>query len=818
MLVLKFGGSSVGTPDRIKSLLGILDACHRRHGGHFTVVFSAFGGVTDSLLHMSRLAAAGDESFRTVFQDFRERHQDAVSSLLDNARRDLVSEALSQQHAALGNVLEGIFLVREASARTMDYVVSFGERSAAFVITHAMQAAGLPAHFLDARRIIRTNDQFGSARVDFPVTYPLIARHYRDNPGIHVVTGFIGATESGLTTTLGRGGSDYTAAILAAGLDADAIEIWTDVDGVLTADPRKVRKAFTIPQMTYAEAMEMSHFGAKVIYPPTLQPALQKKIPLYIRNTFHPAFEGTLVSDRRNPSGHTVTGISSIHSVALLTLQGSGMFGVPGIAGRLFGHLAAAGINIILITQGSSEHSITFAIQPDLAARAKSIVEAAFEYEMEKKMVDPVKVETDLSVIAIIGENMRYRPGIAGRMFQALGKNGINVVAIAQGSSELNISVVVSKTDEAKAMNALHEAFFLSDTKEIHLFMVGAGLIGHTLLAQIKHQAAYLREHRSLEIRVVGLANTRYMLFDEKGIDPGRWQTALPELGEPTDLPRFVRTMREMNLPNTIFVDNTASEQVAAHYRDILESNISISTPNKIATSSSLDQYRALKGIAAGRDVQFRYETNVGAGLPVLSTLEDLITSGDRILRIEGVLSGTLSYLFNQLQPGRPFSAIVREAKNLGYTEPDPREDLNGSDVRRKLLILAREAGRPLEAHQVTIRPFLPDQVMNAPHIDAFFEALQKVDDHFEQLARQAADSRTALRLVATLDPDGAHIGLQNVDASHPFFSLSGSDNMIVFTTERYKDRPLVIRGPGAGAEVTAAGVFSEIIKIGNYL
>ncbi|MEY3052572.1 MAG: hypothetical protein RLY31_2357 [Bacteroidota bacterium] len=818
MLVLKFGGSSVGTPERIKNLLDILRQCHLRHGERFTVVFSAFGGVTDSLLRMSRLAADSDESFRTVLDNFRHRHQDAVSQLLETGLREEVAAELSRQHTSLGNVLEGIFLVREASARTMDYVVSFGERSAAFIIAHAMRQAGLPAHFLDARRIIRTNDQFGSARVDFPVSYPLIARHYREHPGIHVVTGFIGATESGLTTTLGRGGSDYTAAILAAGLDAQAIEIWTDVDGVLTADPRKVRKAFTIPKMTYAEAMEMSHFGAKVIYPPTLQPALQKKIPLYIRNTFHPAFEGTLVSEHRDPSGHTVTGISSIHAVALLTLQGSGMFGVPGIAGRLFGCLAGAGINIILITQGSSEHSITFAIQPDLASKAKSTVETAFEYEMEKKMVDPVKVESDLSVIAIIGENMRYRPGIAGRMFQALGKNGINVVAIAQGSSELNISVVVSQTDEAKAMNALHETFFLSDTKEIHLFMVGAGLIGNALLAQIGKQAAYLREHRSLEIRLVGLANSRFMLFDQNGIDPDAWQAALPQHGEPTDLSRFVRTMREMNLPNTVFVDNTASEVVATHYREILENSISISTPNKIATSSSLEQYRTLKGIAAERDVQFRYETNVGAGLPVLSTLEDLITSGDRILRIEGVLSGTLSYLFNQLQPGRPFSEIVREAKRLGFTEPDPREDLNGSDVRRKLLILAREAGRPLEAHHVTIHPFLPEQVMNAPDIPSFFEELRKVDDHFERMAAQAAANRTALRLVATLDTEGAFIGLQNVDASHPFFSLSGSDNMIVFTTERYKDRPLVIRGPGAGAEVTAAGVFSEIIRIGHYL
>lgn len=817
MRVLKFGGSSVGTPERIKNIIEILKGYYSK-GERFTVVFSAFSGVTDRLLEMSKCASNGDEAYRDHFQNFKQRHQDAIAALMEGSYCTQVQQEMADIHEELGNVLNGVFLVREASPRTQDYVVSFGERSSSYIIAHALQQAGIQSSFLDARKIIRTNDSFGGARVDFATSYGLITEHYRQHPDIQIVTGFIGATKDGLTTTLGRGGSDYSAAIIAAGLDADVIEIWTDVNGVLTADPRKVKKAFTVPKMTYAEAMEMSHFGAKVIYPPTLQPALQKNIPLYIKNTFNPNFEGTYITDKRDPSGRAVTGISSINKVALLTLQGGGMFGVPGIAGRLFGSLAKADINIILITQGSSEHSITFAIPPDLAEKARQQVQSEFEYEMEKKMVEPVKVETDLSVVAIIGENMRYRPGIAGRMFQALGKNGVNVIAIAQGSSELNISVVVSHTDESKAMNALHEAFFLSDTKELHLFMVGVGLIGSTLIEQVRSQAKFLKEKRSLEVKIVGLANSRKMLFDEEGIHLENWKENLLSTGETVDLVGFIQKMKSLNLSNTIFVDNTANEYVAHFYETILESSISISTPNKIATSSSYLQYQRLKTIAARRGVQFLYETNVGAGLPVLSTLEDLITSGDRIIKIEGVLSGTMSFIFNHFTKEKKFSEIVREAKLRGYTEPDPREDLGGADIRRKLLILAREIGLPLEAVDVKIENILPEAAETAPSVEAFFQELEKHDAHFALMADKAAEEGKVLRMIACLDHGKASIGLKAVDASHPFYALSGSDNMIVFTTERYKERPLVVRGPGAGAEVTAAGVFAEIIRIGNYL
>ncbi|HMQ49824.1 MAG TPA: bifunctional aspartate kinase/homoserine dehydrogenase I [Saprospiraceae bacterium] len=817
MKVLKFGGSSVATPDRIRGIVEILKEYYTQ-GDKFTVVFSAFGGVTDSLIAMSQLAEKGDEKYQELFSAFSERHISAAKDLLKKEYLESALPQLEESHEVLKNLLYGIFLLREASPRTMDYVLSFGERNAAFIIAHTLRQSGINAAYLDARKVIKTDKHFGSAKVDFDLSYEKIREHYAQNPEIQIVTGFIASAKGGLTTTLGRGGSDYTAAILAAGLDAKVIEIWTDVDGVLTADPRKVKKAFTIPTMTYAEAMEMSHFGAKVIYPPTLQPALKKKIPLYIKNTFNPKFVGTYISDQLDPDGPAVKGISSISHVALLTLSGSGLFGVPGIAGRLFSSLAAAGINVILITQGSSEHSISFAIQPSSAIKAKKCVEAAFEYEILNGIVDTVKVENDLSVVAIIGENMRYRPGISGRLFQALGKNGINAVAIAQGSSELNISVVINQTDEAKALNALHEAFFLSDTTELHLFMIGVGLIGSTLIRQIKDQAKVLKERSGLEVKVVGLANTKKMVFNENGIDLEQWNALLEKAEQPTDISIFIGKMKTLNLSNTIFVDNTASEKVAEYYETILDSSISISTPNKIATSSAFLQYQRLKTIAQKRGVRFAYETNVGAGLPVISTLNDLINSGDHITKIEGVLSGSLSFIFNTFKEGLRFSEVVKEAKNRGFTEPDPRTDLNGIDVRRKLLILARETGLPLDVHDVVVHTILPTACQQAASVDDFFKALEEADAYFEGLRQQSAKEGKVLRMVAKLDNGQASIGLEAVDQAHPFYTLDGSDNMIIFTSDRYKDRPLVVRGPGAGAEVTAAGVFAEIITIGNYL
>ncbi len=817
MKVLKFGGSSVAKPERIEGVVRILRQYYQR-GDKFAVVFSAFGGVTDSLIEMGNLAADGNERYHDLFQQFSQRHIDAATALLKGEYLDRVLPELQTNHEVLGNLLYGVFLVREVSPRTLDYILSFGERNAAFIISHVMRQAGIHAAFLDARKIIKTDKSFGNAKVDFEQTNALIKEYFLQNPEIQVVTGFVGAAKGGLTTTLGRGGSDYTAAILGAGLDASAIEIWTDVDGVMTADPRKVKKAFSLSQMTYAEAMEMSHFGAKVIYPPTIQPALAKKIPLYIKNTFNPEFEGTFISDKADAGSHAVKGISSISHIALITLQGSGLVGVPGIAGRLFTSLAQAGVNVIIITQGSSEHSISFAVQPASASKAKRSVEREFEFEMRQRLIESVKVEEDLAAIAIIGENMRYRPGIAGRLFQALGKNGVNVVAIAQGSSELNISVVINRADEGKALNAIHEAFFLSDTQELHLFMIGVGLIGTTLIKQIKAQAPFLKEKRAMEIKIVGLANSKKMYFEENGIDLDNWQELLQASDTASDVAGFVQRMKQLNLSNTIFVDNTANAKVADYYEDILNASISISTPNKIGTSSSYLQYQRLKTISERKGVLFMYETNVGAGLPVISTLNDLINSGDRIIRIEGILSGSLSFIFNSFAEGRRFSDIVKEAMSLGYTEPDPRIDLNGVDVRRKLLILARETGLALDAADVVIEPILPEACQQAISVYELLEEIVLADSFFESKRAAAAKAGKVLRMVAKLENAQASISLQAVDQSHPFAALSGSDNMIVFTTERYKDRPLVVRGPGAGAEVTAAGVFAEIIKIGNFL
>jgi aspartokinase/homoserine dehydrogenase 1 len=817
MKVLKFGGSSVGTPDRIKSIIEILKAYYSE-GEKFTVVFSAFGGITDLLISMSTLAAAGDESYQEQFKQFSQRYLEAAEQLLTDQYKEQALAHLQNNHEVLKNLLYGVFLVREASPRTMDYVLSFGERNAAFLITLALRQNGVNAKYLDARKIIKTDKQFGAANVDLDKTFAKIDEYYSQNPEIQIVTGFIASSKGGLTTTLGRGGSDFTASLLAAGLEAELIEIWTDVDGVLTADPRKVRKAFTIPQMTYSEAMEMAHFGAKVIYPPTIQPALAKKIPLVIKNTFNPDFPGTLISDKKDPKGKAVKGISSIGDIALLTLQGAGLFGVPGIAGRLFNTLAQESINIILITQGSSEHSISFAIQPQFALKAKRAVEATFKNEISQGSIDPVKIEKDLCVVAIIGENMRYRTGIAGRLFQALGKNGINIVAIAQGSSELNISVVVDKANESKALNSLHDAFFLSDIKELHLFIAGVGLIGSTLIRQIREHVDYLKTERSLALKVIALANSKKMAFNPEGIDLDNWKEELSQATEQMDMNEFVQNMKTLNLSNAIFIDNTAEEQIADYYETILDSSISISTPNKVATSSSYLRYKRLKKIAAKRGVQFMYETNVGAGLPVISTLNDLIVSGDQILKIEGVLSGSLSFIFNNFKEGVLFSEIIKKAQQLGYTEPDPRTDLNGIDVKRKIIILARETGLMIESEDVVVENILPQACQEAPTVEAFLEEVEKADDVFEKMRTDAAKEGKVLRYIAKLENGQASVGLQKVDDNNPFYALNGSDNMIVFTTDRYKERPLVVRGPGAGGEVTAAGVFAEILKIGNYL
>ncbi len=811
MKVLKFGGSSVRSADRMRQVIDIL----KTQKDEYTVVFSAMGGITDLLIEMSETASSGSDKYLELFEQFKNRHLQVASELFNQKNLSTITKGLESNFSELKNILEGIHLLLEATPRTMDYVQSFGERNSAYIIANALSQEDVQAEFLDARKIIKTDKKFGSASVKFEETNRIIKDYYSKVSGVQVVTGFISSHTGGLTTTLGRGGSDYTAAILGSALDATCIEIWTDVDGILTADPRKVPDAFTIPIVTYQEAMEMSHFGAKVIYPPTIQPAMKSKIPVYIKNTFNPKHSGSLISVKKDENLKPVKGISSISNIALLSLQGTGMFGVPGTAGRLFSSLASEGINIVLITQGSSEHSISFAIQPKEVGKAISSIEKEFEYEIKSGSIEKVKKEENLSVVAIIGEHMRETPGIAGRLFTSLGQNGVNVIAIAQGSSELNISVVIPKEDEKKALNSLHESFFLSETKALHIFMVGVGLIGSTLLEQVDMQLTKLKEERNLELKIIGIANSRKFLMDSHGIDLRTWRKDL-DAGEPFSMDEFTQKMINLNLRNSIFIDNTASADIANKYEEIINNSISISTPNKIAASSSFKYYEKLQKLARLRGVKFKYETNVGAGLPVLNTLRDLINSGDKIVKIEGVLSGSLSYIFNTFSSVDHFSDIVRKAQELGFTEPDPREDLNGGDVQRKITILARESGSDLEMQDVKVDYILPLACRNAETVEDFYKELEKNNGHFSNLISEAEKSGKKLRMIARYEDGKASIQLESVDLDHAFFSLKGTDNMIIFTTERYKELPLVVRGPGAGADVTAAGVFAEVIGISN--
>ena len=813
MVVLKFGGSSVGNANRIKQVLQIV----KEHPDDIgCIVFSAFSGITDLLLEMSELAEKGSNEYLQKFDEFTFRHSEIINSLFADSEIYSVKNHIEENHTILKNVLQGVFLVREASSRTMDYILSFGERNSCFIISEFFNQNEIKSVFTDTRNLIKTDKSFGSAIVDFDLSFRKIKKYQsKHNDSILIATGFISSAKGGLTTTLGRGGSDYTSAIFTTALNAQKLEIWTDVDGVLTADPRKVGKAFTIPKLSFMEALEMSHFGAKVIYPPTIQPILRENIPLFIRNTLNPSFSGTQISHTIDKNSPPVKGISSIPNVSLLTLQGGGLFGVPGIAARLFGALAKNSINIILITQGSSEHSISFAVTPADSELAKVSVEDEFQNELSKGLVDPIKIENELSVVAIIGENMRYRPGIAGKLFTALGRNGVNVVAIAQGSSELNISVVINKHNETKALNVLHEAFFLSGTSELNLFIVGVGLIGGTLIDQIKEQSESIREHQSLEINVVGITNTKTMIFKEHGIELEDWRKNFPT-SEKADLKRFIDKMLDLNLPNSIFIDNTSSQEVTTFYKKILESSISISTPNKLAASSSYEDYLELKRLARRRGVLYRYETNVGAGLPVISTLNDLLSSGDEIKTIEGVFSGSLSYIFNSLTRNKRFSEIILEAKNLGLTEPDPRDDLSLMDFKRKLVILAREAGFNIEIQDIHADHLLPEELMNLQSVNEFLEHLPTIDDSFMDETIKAEAQGNKLRVIGRISNGAASISMASVGPENPFYSLQGSDNMIVYSTARYNDRPLVVKGPGAGAEVTAAGVFAEIIYIGN--
>ncbi|PRY12388.1 aspartate kinase [Pontibacter ummariensis] len=815
MKVLKFGGTTVSTAKNFRTLLDILQEESQLEKP--VVVLSALRGVTSGLAGLADIAAAGKE-FNGILKEIEEQHVSLAKELLQGETQPPVLGQLNAYFQELESLLQGISTLRELTPKTRDLVLSYGERCATYLCSEAAKARFPEVLYLDATTIVKTDNNFGHARVQSDVTDMLVRSAYEEHRNhLLFVTGYIASDEQGHVTTLGRGGSDYTAALLGAALNCSEIQIWTDVDGMMTADPKMVKKAFPLTELTYTEAMELSYFGAKVIYPPSMIPAFLKKIPIIIRNINNPAFQGTAIRHSSDKNGHKIKGISSISDISILNLQGSGMVGKAGYSGRLFSLLSREQINIILITQASSEHSITFAVHPTDAQKAKQLIEQEFELELLAEKLERPTIEQDLAVLAIVGENMKQKTGVSGTLFHALGRNGVNVRAIAQGSSEYNISVIIFRHDLPKALNSVHDAFFTELKKSLHVFCLGTGNISSTLFRQLQEHHEFLQQHNGIQVKVVGISNSRKMLFNADGLSLTSWQEELDERGEQANLKEFISRMQQMNLPNCVLADNTASPAPIQYYEDVFRSNISIVTCNKIGNSSSYQQYRTFKDTALQHGVDFFYETNVGAGLPIVRTLKDLMMSGDRVLRIEAILSGTISFIFNNFKGDASFHDVVKLAQEKGFTEPDPRDDLSGMDFMRKMLILARDAGYPLEAEDVQIENILPPSCLQADTVPAFYEELKAAEDYFQALKDKAEKEGKVLRYIGSLDQGKASISLQMVDEIHPFYTLSGSDNIISFTTDRYKERPMVVKGPGAGAEVTAAGVFADIVNVGTH-
>ena len=814
MNILKFGGTSVGSAKSISALLNIVEESRKKED--CIIVLSAMSGVTNLLLEMAERAQLGQDYMAPLLA-IEEKHFEVIRALLPASAQNPVFTKLKIYFNELEDILQAVLNIQELTAQTKDLILSYGERYSTFMVSHIAKQKFADVEAVDGAQLIKTDSNFGQAKVDMDLSELLINDFYAAHSGkLLFVTGFISSNEAGRVTTLGRGGSDYTAAIWGSALNAGEIQIWTDVNGMLTADPRIVEKAFSLPELSYTEAMELSYFGAKVIYPPTMTPAFLKKIPIVIKNTFDAEFSGTYIRHDVKHSELPIKGISSIDEISILNLSGSGMVGKTGFSGRLFSLLSREQINVVLITQSSSEHSITFAVNPADAIKALNLISKEFELELQAKKLEYPQVENELSVLAIVGENMKHTPGISARLFNALGRNGVNVRAIAQGSSEYNISVILSKSDLSKAVNAVHDAFYEDLKKTLYIFCLGTGNIGKELFKQLEKQMLFLAENNDLQVKVMGISNSKQMYLSEKGIALGDWQSKLDEYAEPADLKLFVKKMKAMNLPNCVFVDNTASVNPVNYYKEILEGSISIVTCNKIGNSADYEQYCAFKKAARKYSADFYYETNVGAGLPIIRTLKDLMMSGDKVGRIEAILSGTISYIFNNFKGDRLFHTVVKEAQELGYTEPDPRDDLNGKDFMRKMLILARDAGYAMEEHDISIESMLPPACLAANSVAEFYQELENNAAYFENMKTQAANQQQVLRYIGKLENGKVEITLQMVDESHPFFALSGSDNIISFTTDRYKDRPLVVKGPGAGAEVTAAGVFADIINVGK--
>jgi aspartokinase/homoserine dehydrogenase 1 len=811
MQVLKFGGSSVANAENISKVIEII----KNYTTDKTiVVVSALGGVTDLLIKAAELAEKADEAYKEVLQETERRHLDTVKQLIPVQQQSSILSLVKRACNEIEDICNGIFLLRELSYRTKDRIVSYGELLSSQIIHAKLQNDDIK--WADARSFIVTNDNHGMAAVDFEATDKKVKEYFAAAEGrLFILPGFIAADKNNITTTLGRGGSDYTAAIMAAALDASVLEIWTDVSGMMTADPRAVAATKQIPEISYQEAMELSHFGAKVIYPPTIQPVMNKNIPVWIKNTFAPQDAGTLIKSEASASADIVRGISSISNLVLLSLEGSGMVGIPGFSKRLFEALANASINVILITQASSEHSICVGIEEQHTAKAKAAVDKAFDYEIKLGLIEPLRIEKNLSIIAIVGDSMKNHTGVSGKMFGALGRNGVNIRAIAQGSSERNISAVISTNDVKKAINILHEEFFETTYKQVNVFIAGLGNVGQKLIDQLKNQQKFLQEHLKLQLKITGLANSKKMLFNDDGIDLNNWKELLQQ-GVPVNLQELSAEIQRKNLRNSVFVDVTANDDIAKIYDGLLQKSISVVACNKVAASAEYDYYKKLKSDAHEYSSLFLFETNVGAGLPVIGTLNDLLRSGDKINKIEAVLSGTLNFVFNNYNCETSFASVVRQAQNEGYTEPDPRLDLSGKDVMRKIMILAREAGEQIEMEGISNNSFMPESCMTGS-VEDFYAAMEKEEAHFKKIFEAAKAAGKKLKFVASYTPSApetiAAVGLQQVDPKSDFYHLYGKDNAVLFYTDRYPENPLVIKGAGAGAEVTASGVFADIIR-----
>lgn len=793
----------------MSSVKQIVESCHEP----VIVVVSALGGITDRLIETARMAVVGGDGYESHFRAIVERHKAMVQQAVEPAKQLELLALIDPLLGELGNIFRGVSLIKDLSTKTLDTIVSYGERLSSLIVSRVIEGA---VHY-DARFFIKTSRQYGKHIVDFDETNKLVKRYFAELPRVAVVPGFIASDRiTGDVTNLGRGGSDYTASILATALGASQLEIWTDVDGFMTADPRVINTAYVIEHLSFTEAMELCNFGAKVIYPPTIYPVFHKNIPILIKNTFNPSAPGTLISaDHSHFEGKAIKGISSINDTCLITLSGMGMVGVIGINSRIFNTLARSGVSVFLVSQASSENNTTFAVRNADADVAVRVLREEFKGEMAVGEISSIEAEKELATVAIVGENMKHTPGIAGKLFNVLGRNGINVIACAQGASETNISFVIARDSLRKALNVIHDSFFLSESQVLNLFVAGVGTVGRDLLKQICKQQQRLLETKALQLRLVGIANSRKCLFDREGIDIEHGIELLDREGTPSSPQRLKDEIIAMNIFNSVFVDCTASPDIAALYRSLLDHNVSVVASNKIAASGSYDLYRELKQTARKRDVKYLFETNVGAGLPIINTINNLINSGDKILKIEAVVSGTLNYIFNVVSAEVPLSRAVRMAQEAGYSEPDPRIDLCGQDVIRKLVILAREAGYRVEQSDVEKHLFIPESYFTGS-LDDFWRAIPDYDATFEAYRRQVAERGRVLRFVATLDHGKVEVGLREVDSAHPFYHLEGSNNVISITTERYREYPMVIKGYGAGAEVTAAGVFADIIGIAN--